>query len=101
LYKPWKKAGGRFRLDDKVSAFKVGKLGVANIPGNSKDSLFFKLLSGPVALPDSDSDRDIPPMPKAKRGEKWQSLSSDQIAVIQQWISRFLLGRTAARIFLR
>ena len=87
-YKPWKKAGGRFRLDDKVAAFKGGKSGAAIIPGNSKDSLLFKLLSGSVASPDSDSDRDIPPMPKAKRGEKWQSLTSDQIAIIQQWIDQ-------------
>ena len=86
--KPKKKAAAGFRLDDKAAALKGGKSGVDIIPGNSKESRFFKLLSGPVTVTVDDEDKDIPPMPKVKKGEKWKPLTDDQIAVIRQWIDQ-------------
>jgi hypothetical protein len=87
--KPKKKPAAGFQLDDKAAAVKGGRSGKAIIPGNAKDSLLFKLLSGPVARPDKDEDdKDIDPMPKAKRGEKWKPLPADQVAVIKQWIDQ-------------
>ena len=86
--KPKKKAAAGFRLDDKDAAFKGGRSGVAIIPGNAKDSLLFKLLSGPVTMPDKDEDKEIDPMPKVKRSEKWKPLPGDQVAIIKQWIDQ-------------
>jgi mono/diheme cytochrome c family protein len=86
--KPRKKPSAGFRLDDKASAFKGGRSGAAIVPGSSKDSLFFKLLSGPVTVPNKDEDKEISPMPKVKRGEMWKALPDDQIAVIQRWIDQ-------------
>jgi mono/diheme cytochrome c family protein len=87
--KPKKKAAAKLWLDDKTAAMKGGKSGVAIVPGDSKNSLLFKLLSGPVPKVDpDDDDKDIPPMPKAKRGEKWKALPDDQIATIKLWIDQ-------------
>jgi mono/diheme cytochrome c family protein len=87
--KPKKKPAAGFRLDDKAAAFKGGRSGKALIAGNAKDSLLFKLLSGPVERPDKDEDdKEIDPMPKVKRGEKWKPLSDDQIATLKQWIDQ-------------
>jgi mono/diheme cytochrome c family protein len=88
--KPKKKAAAEFRLDDKTAMLKGGRSGKAIIPGDSKNSLLSKLLSGPVPRPvkDGDDDKDIDPMPKAKKGEKWKPLSDDQVAVIRAWIDQ-------------
>jgi len=86
--KPKKHGAGGFQLDDKTAAFKGGKAGSDILPGNSKDSLLVKLLSGPVTLPDSEEDKELDPMPKAKKGEKWKPLTADQIAIIRQWIDQ-------------
>ncbi len=86
--KPKKHGAGGLLLDDKAAAFKGGKAGKDIIPGNSKDSLLVKLLSGPVTLPDSEEDKEIKAMPKPKKGEKWKPLSDDQIAIIRQWIDQ-------------
>jgi hypothetical protein len=85
--KPKKKGAGEFRLDDKALAFKGGRSGPAIIPGNSKDSLLSKLLSGSVPRPvKGEDDKDIPPMPHAKKGEKFKPLSDKESALIRQWI---------------
>jgi mono/diheme cytochrome c family protein len=87
--KPRKKAAAGFRLDDKVAALKGGRSGAAIVPGDAKNSLLYKLLSGPVPRPahdGEDDDKDIAPMPKAKRGEKWKPLADAQIALIRRWI---------------
>jgi len=84
--KPRKKAAGGFRLDDKAAALKGGRSGAAIVSGSAKDSLLFKLLSGSVMMPNEDEDKEIPPMPKVKRGEKWKALSDDEIATIRLWI---------------
>ena len=39
-----------FRLDDKAAAMKGGKHGVAIVPGKADESLFYKLLAGPVTV---------------------------------------------------
>jgi len=86
--KPGKKAAAKLWLDDKAAAMKGGKSGVAIVPGKSKDSLLFKLLSGPVTMTVEDDDKEIAPMPKVKKGEKWKPLTDDQIATIKQWIDQ-------------
>jgi mono/diheme cytochrome c family protein len=88
--KPNKKPAGKFRLDDKAAALKGGKSGAAIVAGNAKDSLLFKLLTGPVTMPKAgeDEDKDIPPMPHAKKGDKFKPLTDDQIATIRQWIDQ-------------
>jgi len=88
--KPRKKAAAGFRMDDKTAMFKGGRSGKAIIPGDSKNSLLFKLLSGPVPRPSpsDDDDKDIDPMPHAKRHEKWKALPAEQIAVIRAWIDQ-------------
>lgn len=88
--KPKKKAAAKLRLDEEAEILKGGKSGAAVVPGDAKNSLLFKLLSGPVVMPkaDEDEDKEIPPMPKVKRGDKWKPLTDDQIAVIKQWIDQ-------------
>jgi mono/diheme cytochrome c family protein len=86
--KPDKKPAAKYRLDDKDAAFKGGRSGVAIVAGDSKNSLLFKLLSGPVARPDKDEDEMISPMPKVKRGEKWKALPPEQVEVIRKWIDQ-------------
>jgi mono/diheme cytochrome c family protein len=87
--KPKKKGAGELRLDDKALAMKGGRSGAAIVPGNSKDSLLFKLLSGPVPRPvKGEDDKDIAPMPHAKKGEKWKPLPPEQVALIQAWIDQ-------------
>ena len=58
------------------------------IPGDAKNSLLFKLLAGPVTMPEDDGtvDKDIPPMPKVKKGEKWIALKDADVATIKAWI---------------
>jgi mono/diheme cytochrome c family protein len=86
--KPKKKAAAKLRLDDEAEILKGGKSGAAVIPGDSKNSLLFKLLSGPVTVPGDFVDKEIKPMPKVKRGEKFKPLTDEQIAVIKQWIDQ-------------
>ncbi len=87
--KPEKKAAAKFRLDDKAAAMKGGRSGAAIVPGDAKNSLLFKLLSGPVARPvKGEDDEDIAPMPKVKRGEKWKPLPPEQVETIRRWIDQ-------------
>lgn len=86
--KPDKKPAAKFRLDDKAAAFKGGRSGVALVAGDSKNSLLFKLLNGPVARPDKGEDEMISPMPKVKRGEKWKALPAEQVETIRKWIDQ-------------
>ena len=86
--KPKKNGAGSLRLDDKASALKGGKYGADIVPGDAKNSRLFKLLSGSVTEKVEDEDKDVPPMPKAKRGKKWRPLTGDQIATIRQWIDQ-------------
>lgn len=87
--KPKKKGAAELRLDDKALAMKGGRSGAAILPGSSKDSLLYKLLNGPVPRPvKGEEDKDIAPMPHAKKGEKWKPLPADKIALIQAWIDQ-------------
>lgn len=87
--KKHKKGAAELRLDDEKLAMKGGRSGKAIIPGDAKDSLLFKLLHGPVPRPDkTESDKDIPPMPKAPRGKKWKPLPQDKIDLIGRWIDQ-------------
>ena len=86
--KPKKKASAGLWLDDKAAAFKGGKSGVSIVPGNAKDSLLFKLLVGPATVHVEDDDKELAPMPKVKKWEKWKALPSDQVATIRLWIDQ-------------
>lgn len=90
--KPKKHAAGKFRLDDRAAAMKGGRSGQAIIPGDATDSLLYRLLNGPVPRPAQaaglDDEKDIPPMPKAKRGRKWKPLPAKEIATIKDWIDQ-------------
>lgn len=88
--RPKKKPASELRLDDKAAALKGGKTGKDIVPGDAKDSLLFKLLTGPVTMPvpGEDEDKDVPPMPKVKRGRKFAPLSDAQIALIRDWIDQ-------------
>jgi mono/diheme cytochrome c family protein len=79
-----KKPAAGFRLDDKAGALKGGKAGSDIVPGNSKDSLLYQLLQGPV----KGKDQDIAAMPKGKRGEPFKQLPQDKIDLIQKWIDQ-------------
>ena len=76
-------AGG-LRLDDKAAALKGGKSGPAIVPGKADESLFYKLLAGPVTV----GDHDIAPMPKAMRNQPFKPLPKDKIDLIKQWIDQ-------------
>lgn len=86
--KPRKKAAGGLRLDDRAAALKGGHSGPAIVPGDSKNSLLYEVLLGPVPSPDPDDDKDIPPMPKVKKGEEFKGLPKAQIDVIKRWIDQ-------------
>jgi mono/diheme cytochrome c family protein len=87
--KPKNKPAAGLRLDDKAAALKGGKAGAVIVPGNSKDSLLFKLLGGPVTVVDENgADKELSPMPKVKKSVKWKPLSSDQVALIRQWLDQ-------------
>jgi len=91
-HKPHHHPAARLRLDDRVAAMKGGRSGKVIILGDAKDSLLFKLLNGPVPRPAKiaglKSDKDISPMPKAKRGKKWKPLPQKEIALIKAWIDQ-------------
>ena len=80
---PRKKTAGNLRLDDKIAALKGGKSGKAIVPGKAKDSLLYKLLSGPTKV----GGREIPAMPKAMGGES-SSLPPEKIEIIKKWIDQ-------------
>jgi hypothetical protein len=82
--KPKKKPAAKFRLDDKAAAFKGGRAGHDIVPGRAADSLLYKLLKGPVAL--EGDDKELDPMPKVKRGEKWKPLDDAKIEILKRWI---------------
>jgi mono/diheme cytochrome c family protein len=88
--KPKKKPAAKLNLESEAGALKGGKSGADVIPGDAKNSLLFKLLSGPVVMPkaDEDEDKEIPAMPKAKKGEKWAALKDEDVAIIRQWIDQ-------------
>jgi cytochrome c553 len=88
--KPKKKPAAKLNLEDEAGALKGGKVGKDVIPGDAKDSLLFKLLSGPVTVPTDDgtADKDIDPMPKVKKGEKFKPLKDEEIATIKAWIDQ-------------
>lgn len=72
------------RLDDKAAAMKGGKHGVAIVPGKADDSLFYKLLAGPVTV----DNKEISAMPKAMRNQPFKPLAKDKIDLIKQWIDQ-------------
>jgi len=86
--KPEKKPAAKLNLEDEASALKGGKTGADVIPGDAKNSLLFKLLAGPVTVPQDDGtvDKEIDPMPKVKKGQKWVALKDADVAAIQRWI---------------
>jgi hypothetical protein len=87
--KPKKKGAGELRMDDEKLAMKGGRSGPAIVPGKAQDSLLYKLLNGPAPRPvPEEDDKDIDPMPKAKRGEKWKQLPAAKIAVLKAWIDQ-------------
>jgi hypothetical protein len=77
---PLRGPAGGLRLDDKVAAFKGGKLGKVIVPGNADESLLYKVLKGPA--------RDTNPMPKVKPGEEFKPLPDEQIQTIKRWIDQ-------------
>lgn len=91
--KPNDKPAGGLLLTDKEAALKGGSAGGDIMPGDAKDSLLYKVLSGPVEKPhkhegENKAHKLIPAMPLAKRGHKWKPLPEDQIAKIKDWIDQ-------------
>jgi hypothetical protein len=88
--KPEKKAAAELRLESLELAMKGGESGPAIVPGNAKDSLLFKLLNGPVPRIKKvkRGSKDLPPMPKAKKGHKWKPLAAEQVDLIRRWIDQ-------------
>ena len=88
--KPKKKPAAKLDLGSEAGALKGGKTGADVVPGDAKNSLLFKLLSGPVVMPKpgEDENKEIPPMPKVKKGKKWIALKDADIAVIRAWIDQ-------------
>ena len=75
----------KLRLDDKAAAMKGGKSGAAIVPGKADESLFFKLLNGPV----KNGEHEIAAMPKPRqRNEAFTPLPADKIALIKKWIDQ-------------
>lgn len=86
LDNPRHKAAAGFRLDDRADALKGGDNAHEKdiVPGNSKESVLVKLLSGSVNV----DGEDIDAMPKKKRGEEFKPLPDKQIELIKQWIDQ-------------
>jgi mono/diheme cytochrome c family protein len=74
----------KLRLDDKAAAMKGGKSGVAIVPGKADESLFYKLLSGPV----KNGEHEIAAMPKPQRNQPFKPLPADKVALIKKWIDQ-------------
>jgi cytochrome c len=88
--KPMKKPAAKLNLESEADTLKGGKSGASIMPGDAKNSLLFKLLAGPVVMPKAgeDEDKEIPPMPKVKKGEKWVAMKDEDAAVIRRWIDQ-------------
>lgn len=84
LDNPRKQAAGGLRLDNEEDAMKGGKTGKDIEPGNSKDSLLFKLLNGPVEV----NGHKLDPMPKAMMRRPFKALPKNQIDLIGKWIDQ-------------
>lgn len=89
--KPKKKAAAGLRLDDGEAAMKGGRSGQAIVAGDAEHSLLYKLLSGPVPSPVKGKDgkeKEIDPMPKAKKGEDFKPLAKEDVEKIKKWINQ-------------
>jgi hypothetical protein len=84
LDNPRKQAAGGLRLDDKEAALKGGKHGKDIVPGDSTQSLAYKLLLGPTTV----DGKHVDAMPKQKRGEEFKPIEKDQIDLIKAWIDQ-------------
>jgi hypothetical protein len=84
LDNPRKTAAGGLRLDDKDAALKGGKSGHDIVPGDSTQSLLYKLLLGPTSV----NGHHVDAMPKQKRGEQFKPLEKEQIDLIKSWIDQ-------------
>jgi mono/diheme cytochrome c family protein len=86
LDNPRKKAAAGFRLDTRDAALKGGENGKDKdiIPGNSKDSVMYKLLLGSVSV----DGEDVEAMPKKKKGQDFKPLPDKQIQLIKDWIDQ-------------
>jgi hypothetical protein len=70
-------------LQVELIILREGSAGKAIVPGKAKDSLLYKLLSGPTKV----GGREIPAMPKAMGGES-SSLPPEKIELIRKWIDQ-------------
>lgn len=97
--KPKKKPAAKLNLQSEAGALKGGKVGGDVIPGDAKDSLLYKLLSGPVVMPKpgEDENKEIPPMPHVKKGQKFKPLKDADIATIKAWIDQLPPASPAAK----
>lgn len=86
LDNPRHKAAAGFRLDNRADALKGGDNAHEKdiIPGNSKDSILIKLLSGSQNV----DGEDIEAMPKHKKGEEFKPLPENQIQILKDWIDQ-------------
>jgi mono/diheme cytochrome c family protein len=86
LNNPRHKAAAGFRLDERAAALKGGDNAHEKdiIPGNGKESVMVKLLSGSVNV----DGEDIDAMPKHKKGEEFKPLPDEQIQKIKSWIDQ-------------
>jgi hypothetical protein len=84
LDNPRKQAAGGLRLDDKDGALKGGKIGHDIVPGDSTQSLLYKLLLGPTTV----NGHHVDAMPKQKRGEQFKPIEKEQIDLIKSWIDQ-------------
>lgn len=87
--KPMKKPAAKLNLESEADALKPGKSGAEVIPGDAANSRLFKLLSGPVTVPQDDGtvDKEIAPMPKVKKGQPWVALKAEDVETIRRWIN--------------
>jgi hypothetical protein len=84
LNTPRKQAAGGLQLDDKDAALKGGKHGHDIVPGDSTQSLLYKLLLGPTTV----DGKHVDAMPKQKRGEEFKALDKTKIDLIKSWIDQ-------------
>jgi hypothetical protein len=84
---PRKKPASGLDLTKREAALKGGRAGKDILPGKAADSMLFKLLSGPIPAP-GEKDKDIPPMPKVRRGKTFKPLPAEQVALIRAWIDQ-------------
>lgn len=84
LNNPRKQPAGGLQLDDKDAALKGGKLGHDIVPGDSTQSLLYKLLLGPTTA----NGHHVDAMPKQRRGEEFKPLGKEKIDLIKSWIDQ-------------